>query len=209
MSQKSRSQFKVIFSQGNIPNQQDFHDFIDSYWNFTDDGYFTGITGPAGPTGATGYGAQGSTGPTGATGTGIGNVVYRFGGGPVSPTNTNTYYIGGITDLAMGSTNTISSQIQTQITGQVTEVSILRYPSGAIGTSESSTFNIVNVTQATSSVISNAVSTNSGNGLWNNYTLASPLSVSSGDLLQITWNTPVWVTPPTSVRVIAHVKITY
>jgi len=67
VAQKDRSQFKAIFSQGNIPNQQDFHDFIDSYWNFPDDGYFTGITGPTGPVGATGYGAQGPTGPTGNT----------------------------------------------------------------------------------------------------------------------------------------------
>lgn len=67
MAQKSRSQFKVIFSSGNIPTQQDFHDFIDSYWNLLDDGSFTGITGPTGATGATGYGVQGSTGPTGST----------------------------------------------------------------------------------------------------------------------------------------------
>jgi hypothetical protein len=68
---------------------------------------------------------------------------------------------------------------------------------------------MVNVTQSTSSVISNSVTTNNGNGLWNNYTLSSPLSVTSGDLLQISWNTPVWATPPTSVRLLAHVKITY
>jgi len=71
VAQKSRSQFKVIFSQGNIPTQQDFHDFIDSYWNFPDDGSFTGITGPTGTTGPTGYGSpgiQGVTGPTGSTG---------------------------------------------------------------------------------------------------------------------------------------------
>ena len=36
MAQKSRSQFKVIFSQGNVPTQQDFHDFIDSFWNCVD-----------------------------------------------------------------------------------------------------------------------------------------------------------------------------
>lgn len=56
MSQKTRSQFKVIFSQGNIPTQEDFHDFIDSFWNLQDDGSFTGITGPTGPAGNNGYG---------------------------------------------------------------------------------------------------------------------------------------------------------
>ena len=143
-------------------------------------------------------------GPTGPAGT---PSVYRFGGGAVSPTNINTYYIGGITDLAISSTNVTYRQIQSLHTGSVTEVSILRYPSGTVGTSESSTFSMVNVTQSTSSVISNAVQTNNTNGLWNNYTLASPLAVTSGDLLQITWLTPTWVTPPTSVRILAHVKI--
>jgi hypothetical protein len=146
----------------------------------------------------------GPTGPTGPAGTA---AIYRFGGGSVSPTNSNTYYIGGITDLAIGSSNTTYRQIQSLHTGNVTEVSILRYPSGTVGTGESSTFSMVNVTQSTSTVISNAVTTNNGNGLWNNYTLASPLAVTSGDLLQITWLTPVWVTPPTSVRILAHVKI--
>ena len=53
MSQKSRIQLKNIFTSGNIPNQQDFADFIDSTWNITDDGSISGSgsTGPAGPTG--------------------------------------------------------------------------------------------------------------------------------------------------------------
>jgi hypothetical protein len=80
VSQKSRSEFKVIFSQGNTPGQQDFHDLIDSYWNLPDDGSFTGITGPSGPTGATGYGSQGATGPTGASVTGATGAV-----GPQGP----------------------------------------------------------------------------------------------------------------------------
>jgi hypothetical protein len=153
-------------------------------------------------------GAVGATGAAGATGGS--NIVYSFGCGSVTPSNSSTYYIGGITDLPPGSSNIISRQIPSQFTGQVTEVSILRFtPSGPLGTSESSTFNMVNVTQSTSSVISNSVTTNSGNGIWDNYVLASPLSVTAGDSLQITWNTPVWVTPPTTVRLLAHVKITY
>ena len=68
---------------------------------------------------------------------------------------------------------------------------------------------MINVTQATSQQISNAVTTNNGNGLINNYTLGTPLAVTTGDFIQITWVTPTWVTPPTSVRLLAHVKITY
>lgn len=53
MAQKSRIQLKNIFTSGNIPNQQDFADFIDSTLNITDDGSISGpgSTGPAGPTG--------------------------------------------------------------------------------------------------------------------------------------------------------------
>jgi hypothetical protein len=54
VSQKSRSQLKSIFQQGNIPTQQDFSDFIDSTWNINDDGSVSGATGAAGATGATG-----------------------------------------------------------------------------------------------------------------------------------------------------------
>ena len=54
MSQKSRNQLKSIFSQGTIPSNQDFLDFIDSTWNLSDDGSISGSTGPTGATGATG-----------------------------------------------------------------------------------------------------------------------------------------------------------
>jgi hypothetical protein len=67
---------------------------------------------------------------------------------------------------------------------------------------------MVNVTQGTSSVISNSAPTNSGGGILNNYTLASALSVTAGDSLQISWNTPAWATPPNSVRVAGYIKIT-
>ena len=54
MSQKSRTQLKSIFTQGVIPSQQDFSDFIDSTWNISDDGSISGTTGPSGAVGATG-----------------------------------------------------------------------------------------------------------------------------------------------------------
>jgi len=68
---------------------------------------------------------------------------------------------------------------------------------------------MVNVTKSTSQIVSNAVATNNGNGLIDNYTLATPLDVSAGDRIQLTWVTPTWVTPPTSVRLLMHVKIKY
>jgi len=115
VAQKSRSQFKVIFSQGNIPTQQDFHDFIDSIWNFVDDGYFTGITGPQGPTGATGFGVPGLMGSTGATG-GIGPTGETGDTGPTGATGPT-----GETGATgpQGATGTTGSQGETGATGNV------------------------------------------------------------------------------------------
>lgn len=77
MSQKSRNQLKSIFTQGSIPNQQDFFDLIDSSWNISDDGSISGATGPQGSTGATGpflggdFGELYSNGSTGSFSTTI------------------------------------------------------------------------------------------------------------------------------------------
>ena len=86
-------------------------------------------------------------------------------------------------------------------------MTILRFPSGTIGTGESSTFNMVNVTKGTTGLISNAVAMNNANGLLDNYILATPLAVSNGDRIQLTWNTPAWATPPTTVRLMINVKV--
>jgi hypothetical protein len=163
------------------------------------------IEGPVGP-----VGPGGSSGTSGTSGT-SGDVIYRFGSGPISPANSGgvIYYIGTLTDLSATVTNFVFRQSISQFTGSITEVSILRYPSGLAGTGEFSTFNMINVTQGTSRVISNTVTTNSGSGLIDNYVLSTPLAVTTGDFLQITWVTPVWVTAPTSVRILAHVKIRY
>ena len=54
MSQKTRTQLKQLFSQGNIVSQDDFSDLIDSFWNLSDNGSVSGETGATGATGATG-----------------------------------------------------------------------------------------------------------------------------------------------------------
>jgi hypothetical protein len=54
VSQKTRTQLKQLFSQGNIVSQDDFSDLIDSFWNLSDNGSVSGETGATGATGATG-----------------------------------------------------------------------------------------------------------------------------------------------------------
>ena len=165
----------------------------------------SGVEGAPGTSGTSG--ANGATGATGATGSTVSAAIYRFGCSAINPTNAVTYYIGPFTDVAATSNNFTYRQSICQFNGSITEVTILRFPSVTVGTSESSTFNMINVTKSTSQVISNAVATNNANGLIDNYTLATPLTVSAGDLIQITWNTPTWATPPTNVRLMINVKV--
>ena len=71
MSQQTRSQLYIRFETGDIPTQQDFRNFLDSYYNILDDalpGSGVGTTGPMGPIGPTGTAGVGATGPAGSAG---------------------------------------------------------------------------------------------------------------------------------------------
>ena len=76
---------------------------------------------------------------------------------------------------------------------------------GAFGTTENSTMTINNVTTGLSSTISTTIQHNADGNV--NYVLASPLAVSNGDILQVRWISPTWVTNPTTVRQRFNVKI--
>jgi hypothetical protein len=215
----------VIVSPTTTPNDH-FHGTITSYSASTGimsvectevngaintyNSWTVNLSGAVGVPGDTG--PQGFQGFQGAPGIGGTREYYlNFGSSIISPSNAGgvTYYIGGLTDLPPAITPVQYRQIQSQVTGTLTEVAILRYPATITGSGEFSTFSIGNVSTGITSVISNAVQTNSTNGIWTNYTLSSPLAVNAGDLIQLVWITPVWVTAPTAVRIRANAKITY
>ena len=114
---------------------------------------------------------------------------------PVASTN---YYIGNFPDASPLTLSTsVRGRIIAQHTGQVVSA-VIAINIATNGTGEASTFTLLNVTQATSAVISNAI-VHSADSLAT-YTLASPLAVTEGDILQVQWTTPAWVTAPTTVR---------
>ena len=117
----------------------------------------TGNDGPIGPTGATGdsgpTGATGDPGIQGATGSGFG--LQTFTHDAISPLDVTTYYFGQMSSIVPGTTPRPKLQIPSLYTGTVNDVSLITSFTG--GSSQSSTLTLANVTQVTSSVISNTL----------------------------------------------------
>lgn len=133
-------------------------------------------------------------------------VVYDFAHGAAFPGDGISYYIGNIPDLAPPNTYMASRSLICQVSGFVTEVSLLASVGGSVGSNEYSTFAIHNHTKGTSKVFATDV-THSTSDFLKNYKLPSALQVTSGDQLYIRWLTPNWVTNPTTVRHRFDVKI--
>jgi hypothetical protein len=137
-----------------------------------------------------------------------GKVNLLFGHDSVSPVDSTTYYIGGQFNLAAVTSASAGRRLISQVTGYVTQVAISEIVSGTLGSSETSTFTIENVTQSTSSIITTTATFDSSSSLIN-YILSSPLYVVNGDNLEIRWTTPVWETNPTTVRQQINVLIDF
>jgi hypothetical protein len=91
------------------------------------------------------------------------------------------------------------------VTGLAKEVTLATHINGNIGSSQSQTFLLKNVTTGmTSSIISNYIhNTNSQN---DNFTLGVNLEVNKNDELEIIWQTPTFDVEPTMV---SHTFIVY
>ena len=137
-----------------------------------------------------------------------GSIVYYFGHDSVSPLDSTNYFIGDYVALAPITTTNVGRRVIVQKTGQITQVSIRKLIGGTLGSAESNIFVINNVTQATSSTITTTETFNASASL-NNYVLASPLNVNSGDRIEIRWTTPAFVTNPTAVRQGFNVVLEY
>lgn len=136
-----------------------------------------------------------------STGSGSWTASHRttmFRNGSFNPLDATTYYIGDIGDLGPVTTEQISRRIKNQFKGEIISVSIMCYISGTLGTSENVTYQIHNITAATSQTITSTAQL-TGDFL-TTYTLSSPLAVSVDDEIQIRMVCPTWVTNPTTVR---------
>lgn len=121
-----------------------------------------------------------------------------FSHGSFNPLDATTYYIGDIADLGPTTSNVVARRIKSQFTGSVISVTLLVAIGGTNGTNENTTFEIHNLTTATSSTITSTAQLTAD--FLTTYTLSTPLTVSANDDLQIRMICPTWVTNPTSVR---------
>lgn len=137
-----------------------------------------------------------------------GSILMLFGHDSVSPVDSTTYYIGGQFNLAAVTSPSDGRRLISPVTGSIVQVSISRTVGGTLGSSETNTFTIENVTQATSSTITTTATFDSSSSLIN-YILSSPLSVVNGDRLEIRWVTPTYATNPTTVRQQINVLINF
>jgi hypothetical protein len=137
-----------------------------------------------------------------------GKINLLFGHDSISPADSTTYYIGGQFNLSPTTSANDGRRLISPVTGYVTQVSISETVGGTLGTSETSTFTINNVTQSTSSTITTTATYDSSSSLIN-YILSSPIYVVNGDKLEIRWTTPAWATNPTTVRQQINVLIDF
>jgi hypothetical protein len=122
----------------------------------------------------------------------------------ISPVISTTYHIGFIPSLQPSTTNQVSRRVRSPYRGEITSVSIMWSMSGG-GSSENVIYQLHNLTQATSVVITSTAQLLTDSH--NTFTLSSPLSISENDDLQIRWITPAWGTPPTSVNHVMTVRV--
>jgi hypothetical protein len=137
-----------------------------------------------------------------------GTIVYTLGHDSISPTDNNDYFIGQNFNLTPSTSSNDSRRFIVQKTGVVTQLSIKRTITGTLGSNETNSFYINNVTQITQTLVTSGETFDASSSL-NNYILSTPLNVTAGDKLEIEWFTPAWVTNPTAVRETFNMIIEY
>ena len=137
-----------------------------------------------------------------------GTIVYTLGHDSISPTDNNDYFIGQNFNLTPSTSSNDSRRFIAQKTGVVTQLSIKRTITGTLGSNETNSFYINNVTQITQTLVTSGETFDASSSL-NNYILSTPLNVTAGDKLEIEWFTPAWVTNPTAVRETFNMIIEY
>jgi len=126
-------------------------------------------------------------------------IFYQFSHGSIDPLDSVSYYIGNITDLPPQTTSSDSRKVKSNYKGEVRSVTITTNISGVLGSQEAQVFSIKNITKGKTSVIVSNYFNDSANKI-DTYELTTPLSVDVDDEMEIIWETPVFSTPPISVR---------
>jgi len=135
-------------------------------------------------------------------------IALFFGHDSLSPGDTQTYYIGNSINLTAPISGSDGRRVTIPKTGNIIRVGIVQTVGGTLGSSETSTITVNNVTQATQSTITTTFTYDSSSANIS-YDLSSPLAVNQGDKIELRWTTPAWVTNPTAVRQQMNVYLEY
>lgn len=135
-------------------------------------------------------------------------IMYQFAHSYMNPVDGTAYYM-GYSPASPALTNTSSSaRVKSLVTGSAKEVTLATQIMGTIGSTQSQSFTLRNFnTGATSSITSTYM--HLANSQNDTFVLSSPLQVSSGDELEIIWETPIFDVNPTLVSHSAIVYIEY
>jgi hypothetical protein len=115
----------------------------------------------------------------------------------LNPADSTSYFFAANVASASTSTNALRRK-PAGITGNIYSVTMQMTISTSLGTSETATFKINNVTQGTSVTVSNAIAY-TAIGIANQWDLGSPFAVTKGDQIECQIDMPAFVTNPVAV----------
>lgn len=126
-----------------------------------------------------------------------------FSHGPIDPVDNQTYIFGDITDDFPITSVENQGKVICLYDGFVDDCSVMIHP-GSTGSSELSTFYLINETQS-DSVFGTFELSHSDNTI--ELKDIDPIRVYAGDVFYFRWDTPIWTTNPLQVRTRIEVKI--
>ena len=137
------------------------------------------------------------SGPTGPTGPSI--IFYNFSHGQIDPMDSQSYYIGDLTESEPSTISTKSKMVKSMVDGYIINITIMTYIAGEIGSSEIQKFKIKNTTTNDYRLITDSYRNLSPSQL-DNFTLDDRLRINTGDELEIIWENPDYEVSPISVK---------
>jgi hypothetical protein len=178
-----------------MPNQN-FSNFAEKTTNILDTDYIIGYD-PSGP-----LEFRTTVGNLLSGGTASENIHYALWLGHQSSgavQDATSYYWGQLVDLGLVTSPQTSRSVYIAGSNVIKYASVSIYVGGSLGSNEPATLKVANISDGTEAVISTNIAYNVQNqGAM--YTLGSPLPVSQSDQICMKWQTPTWVTNPSSVR---------
>jgi hypothetical protein len=126
-------------------------------------------------------------------------ITLQFSHGSTSPGDGVTYYIGNVPDLGASTSDVAGRRLSSPVNGVVEYLTVVANVGGTLGTNESSSFSVANITTGVSTTAGATFQYDTSSRLVT-YTGFTPLPVTASNEIQVRWTSPTWATNPTTVR---------